>query len=221
MAGETLQKAKIKVYREPLEEISCLFNPAEYKISESAGYSKQKDIRQTDSQEQYTGGYQSSLSLTLYYDITENLGGVSDETAGVTSVKDYTSKIAGLLLVDGDLHRAPQIEFIWGDLAYKGVLATLNQEFTYFGIDGRPLRAKLDLSITGVGSDLAGRESPLSSPDRTKQRQVTMGTTLWKLAWDEYGDCEKWKEIARYNHLENPLDLKLGQVLQLPAWKDE
>ena len=37
------------------------------------------------------------------------------------------------------------------------------------------------------------------------------------LAYEEYGDPEKWKEIARENHITNPLQVKPGQVLRLPA----
>lgn len=214
---DSLQKAKIKVYREPEEEIACLFNPSEYKISESAGYSEKKRVKKGMADNQYTGGYTSSLSLSLYYDVTENLGQLSETDRAKISVRDYTSRIAGLLLVEGSLHKPPVIEFIWGDLAYKGTLSSLNQEFTYFGMDGNPLRAKLDLTIQAVPNDAQTMKSPTESPDRTKKRIVTQGMSLWKLAWDEYGDCEKWKEIAAYNHLMSPFDLEPGQVVKLPA----
>lgn len=220
MAGLALQKAKIKVYREPVEEIICMFNPSEYKISESTGYSNKKKVKADDVDRQYTGGYQSSLSLTLYYDITENMGNIPDADKSKASVKDYTSRIAGLLLMEGSLHKPPLVEFIWGDLAYKGMVTSLNQDFTYFSMDGKPLRAKLDLTIAGSVAETADMASPKQSPDRTKHRMVTQGTTLWRLAWDEYGDCEMWKQIAEFNRLMNPLDIRPGQILKLPALKE-
>ena len=58
---------------------------------------------------------------------------------------------------------------------------------------------------------------PLESPDRTKCRTLYEGQSLWGLAYEEYGDPEKWKEIARENHITNPLQVKPGQVLRLPA----
>lgn len=219
MADSGLQKAKIKVYRTPVEELSCLFNPADYKISTSTGYSNKKNLQRNKKQEQYTGGFQSTLTLTLYYDITENLGNLSDSVKTKKSVKEYTSKIEALLLEDGTKHKPPQVEFIWGDLTYKGVVTSLNQEFNYFDMDGKPLRAKLDLTVSETPGDNVARISPKESPDRTKHRLVTEGTTLWKLAWEEYGDCNKWEEIAKYNKLMNPLDIKPGQVLRLPALK--
>lgn len=215
----SLQKAKIKVHREKVKEINCLFNPAEYKISESAGYSQRRKVRKGTADNQYTGEYTSSLSLTLYFDITENMGQLSETDKTKTSVRDYTSEISDLLLVEGALHKPPVIEFIWGDLAYKGMLTSLNQEFTYFGLEGNPLRAKLDLTINAVPNDIQSQKSPLESPDRTKKRTITEGMTLWKLAWDEYGDCEKWKEIASYNQLMSPFDISPGQIVKLPALK--
>lgn len=220
MAISGLQKAKIKVYRESEEEITCLFNPSEYRISESAGYSNQKELGKSGNSNHYTGGLQSSLSLTLYYDLTENLGQLSDEEKGRNTVRTYTDKIASLLKVEGSLHKPPEIEFIWGDLAYRGVLTSLNREFTYFGIEGNPLRAKLDLTITSAENMAQAMAAPKESPDRTKHRVVVEGTSLWKLAWEEYGDCEKWREIAEFNDLMNPLDIRPGQILKLPALKE-
>ncbi len=219
MAMAGLQKAKIKVYREPKEEITCLFNPSEYRISESAGYSNQRRLGKNKNANHYTGGLDSSLSLSLYYDLTENLGGLSEEERSGITVRTETDRIASLLKMEGSLHKPPEIEFIWGDLAYRGILKSLNREFTYFGMEGNPLRAKLDLTISAVEKAADDKEAPGESPDRTKHRMVVEGTTLWKLAWEEYGDCEKWREIAAFNDLMNPLDIRPGQILRLPALK--
>lgn len=212
-----LQKAVLKVYKEnAAEDIRCMFNPSQYRISESAGYASKTGVSQPDVIPQYVGGTSSSLSLTLYYDTTENLGQISEEEKG-TSVMSYVSRLDALIKVEGDLHKPPEVEFIWGDLSYRGVLASLNKEFTYFDMGGKPLRVKLDLNITGIPKIPSSIASPNNSPDRTKYRKVQEGMSLWKLAWDEYGDCERWKDIAACNGLMNPLDIKPGQILKLPA----
>lgn len=216
-----LKKAKIEVYRTPKEEIACMFNPADYKISTSAGYNTTaKDEPDKNKAIQYTGGYKSTLSLTLYYDLTENLDGSKPDTRSGTSVMAYARKIEKLLVEEGSLHKPPQIGFFWGDLQFIGYLTSLNQDFTYFDIEGKPLRVKLDLSIEAVSDPNAARESPKESPDRSKRRVVAADTTLWKLAWEEYHDCNKWVEIASFNGLMNPLDIYPGQVLRLPPLND-
>ena len=37
------------------------------------------------------------------------------------------------------------------------------------------------------------------------------------LAWEEYGDATRWRTIADYNRLDNPLDLRAGQQLIIPS----
>lgn len=216
-----LLKAVLKVYKEnATEDIKCMFNPSQYRISESTGYANKKGVSQSDVIPQYVGGTSSSLSLSLYYDTTDNLGQLSEEGKG-TSVMSYVARIDALIQVEGDLHKPPEVEFVWGDFSYRGVLSSLNKEFTYFDTAGKPLRVKMDLTITGIPKAASSIGNPNNSPDRTKYRKVQEGMSLWKLAWDEYGDCERWKDIAGFNGLMNPLDIKPGQVLKLPALKKE
>ncbi len=219
----SLQNAVIKVYRDKPtdpETISCLFNPAEYKLSESAGYADKRERGRNRSSKQFVGGQKSSLSLSLYYDVTENMGGLS-ETEKARDVLDYVAEISGLLKIEGSMHRPPEIEFSWGGFSHRGVLTSLNTDYSYFAVNGKPLRAKLDLTIDRVPPKTEDKKDPGQSPDRSKYRVVTEGMSLWKLAFEEYGDCEKWKEIARYNGLNNPLDIRPGQELGLPALPDE
>ena len=61
------------------------------------------------------------------------------------------------------------------------------------------------------------RKRPFESPDRTKYRTVHQGEHLWNFAAQEYGDAELWRVIAKENGLMDPLDLKPGQVIKLPA----
>lgn len=214
-----LKKAVLKVYRESeTEEIICMFNPGQYRISESTGYAEKKELSKSAVTPQYVGGITSSMSFTLYYDTTENMGQLADEVKK-QSVMSYVAGIDSLLQVEGDQHKPPEVEFVWGDFNYRGVLSSLNKEFTYFDVDGKPLRVKMELTIRSVPKATASLEDPNNSPDRSKYRCVQEGMSLWKIAWDEYGDCERWKDIAAYNGLMNPLDLCPGQVLKLPALK--
>lgn len=221
-----LQKAKILVYKDtpPPEEIPCLFNPSQYTIRDGVKYAKKPEQGKDDTDSQYMHGEGAVLTLSLYFDTTGELSHLNNQIAKETTqapVTNFTEKIAGLLRVAGELHRPPVIAFVWGNLNFRGVLTSLNQEFTYFGIDGRPLRAKLDLTISSVPDETGAKKSPFESPDRTKYRTLVQGMSLWKLAYEEYGDAERWREIARANHLMNPLDAKTGQVLKIPAWRQD
>lgn len=221
-----LQKAKIIVLETAAgqeQSISCLFNPSEYTLKEGVTYAKKNDQGKDGTDYQYIHGDGTELSLTLYFDTTGTLNhgeNLIDKEAGQTAVTAYTKKIEKLMRIEGSVHRPPKIAFSWGNLYFKGVLTSLNQSFTYFGMNGKPLRAKLDLTIAAVADPTAKWASPFESPDRTKYRTIVQGMPLWKMAYEEYGDCERWKEIARANGLLNPLDVAAGDVVTVPPLKE-
>jgi nucleoid-associated protein YgaU len=49
-----------------------------------------------------------------------------------------------------------------------------------------------------------------------KIRTVLPGETIDAIAFAEYGDASRWRAIADFNHLDNPLRLRVGQQLALP-----
>lgn len=225
-------KAKIKIYREKgTEEIPVLFNPAEYNLTESANYAEKSIPGLAGPVTQYISGAAATLTMTLMFDTyetspSESGGDVAakmDARGGAGEVKPtdvslLTKKIIALTQIDGSLHRPPICEFLWGPLHFKGVVVSVNQTYTMFMEDGMPVRAKLDVTFKAV-LDLAqsSKASPFESPDRTKSRTIRQGVQLWTLAWEEYGDPEMWRVIARENGLLNPRKLYPGQILKLPA----
>lgn len=211
-----LKKAYLKIYRSPEEIIPCLFNPSDYKINVSAGYSGKKNLKKSKTSNQYTGGLQSSMSLTLYCDMTGNQDKVDSAYHKMRSIREYTEKIELLLKEEEELGRPPLIEFIWGNLAYKGVLSSLNQEFNYFSLNGDPLRAKLDLTITADDGKSGQASDGAGAGEQIKCRTVSGGDNLWSIAGEEYGDCNLWSAIAQFNQIMDPKDIKQGQVLKLP-----
>lgn len=217
-----LVKAKLKAYGtggKVTDTMDCLINPSEYSIKKSVHYATRNELGRDDGAVQYIYGESPILSLSLYFDTTEDLKGGENQwgkEGTQKAVTRYTNKIVGLAAIVGSVHRPPLVEFSWGNLNFKGVITSVNQSFSYFARDGTPLRAKLDLEITSSAEELTSRKSPFESPDRTKYRTIIGTMTLWQMAEDEYGDGEGWKEIARANHLLNPLDAKPGDVLLVP-----
>ena len=219
MPGE-LQKARIIVYKKDKitedKTITCMFNPAEYTIRCTTKYARNSDKEKNTQDLQYVEGEGRELSLSLYFDTS-----IPDSEGYYQAVTEYTDDVVKLTDVDGDQHRPPAVSFSWGNLNFKGMVTSLNQTFTYFGIDGMPLRAKIDLTISSISSEADNKAQPKSSPDRTKYRTVIQWSSLWKIAYEEYDDCEKWKLIAEANGIQNPLDIRPGCVLKVPALKEE
>ena len=87
-----------------------------------------------------------------------------------------------------------------------------------FDTFGKPIRAKMDITIKEAQEEgITKKTEPFESPDRTKYKTVVEGSSLWNIAYEQYGDCGKWRLIAKANGLLNPLNIYPGQVLKIPA----
>lgn len=220
-----LTKAKLVIEKETgSKTIDVLFNPSEYQLTDGASYSEKRVPGLDGPIIQYISGDATELSVSLFLDTyvpggssllsaVPGLGGNSS-----TDVSAITKEIAEATSIVGSLHRPPKVTFKWGSLNFEGVITKVSHTYTMFTESGMPVRAKVNLTFRSlISPEDSKRKSPFESPDRTKYRTITEGTQLWSLAYAEYGDPEMWKLIAKENGIMNPLDIRPGQVVRLPA----
>ena len=216
MMRENLEKLRIQnLDSNPAEEILVLFNPTEYTVEDASRWSDQDRMGQKP-ELQYTGGERKKLTMELFFDTYESR----------SDVREHTSKIAGLLVFNREVHRPPKVKLSWGrdapggphaDLPFTGVLVSLKQQFVLFLGDGTPVRAKLSVSFlefTLPEEELKKNEP--SSPDHTKAYVVKTGDTVSGIAGRFYRDPRKWRAIAIANDIDDPRTLKPGQMLRIP-----
>jgi len=204
-----LSKALI-VVRDPLPPtaIPVLFNPPEYALDLSNQYAEVEIPGLGSSLLQFVRGGAQTLSMDLFFDTTST----------GTDVRRHTDLIVNLTDLNPRTHAPPRLLFMWGTLAFPCVLERVNQKFVYFSAAGVPLRAELSITLHGdekLERLLAG--IPLESADRAKTHMVRAGDTLAVIAAREYGDPRQWRPIARASGLDNPLTLRVGQQLSIPA----
>lgn len=222
-----LTKAQLEIEKEVgMSVIDVLFNPSEYQLTDGANYSEKKVPGLDGPILQYVSGEATELSLSLFLDTYVppkppgmlsiiGIGGGSDAS---TDVSNITKQIADATSIDGSLHRPPKVTFKWGSLNFNGVVTKFNHTYIMFTESGMPVRAKVNLTFKSLISPTdTRRKSPFESPDRSKYRTVRQGMGLWDIANMEYGDPDMWKVIARENGILNPLDVRPGQVVKLPA----
>lgn len=221
-----LTKAKLIIERETgSRSIDVLFNPSEYQLTDGASYSEKKVPGLDGPVFQYISGDATELSVSLFLDtyvpktpsvLPVSVPGMGGDNS--TDVSKITREIADATSIDGSLHRPPKVTFQWGSLNFEGVVTKVSHTYTMFTESGMPVRAKVNLTFKSLISPSdKRRKSPFESPDRTKYRTVKEGIQLWDLAYAEYGDPDMWKVIARANGILNPLDIRAGQVVKLPA----
>ncbi len=229
----TLKKGHLIICDEkgnPSESISFTFNPSSYRITSTPHYRDVRHLSQDTEKKEFLGGVSRTLSVSLIFDSFsdedlfsyDSARQVTNITEGIENqLRPITDKINKLEMashVSGKQHKPPLVIFSWGNLNFRGIISDLSIEYTMFSMEGKPIRATVQLTMAeGKDPELSTKESPFESPDRTKSRVVVEGMSLWSIAWDEYDDCEKWRIIARANNIMNPMDIRPGQVIKIPA----
>lgn len=192
----------------PRTAIPVLFNPPEYSLELSNQFAEVEIPGLGSSLLQFVRGGAPTLTMDLFFDTTPT----------GTDVRLYTELIVGLTDLNPQTHAPPRLLFMWGTLAFPCVLERVSQRFVYFSPVGLPLRAELSVVLHGdekLERLLAG--VPLESADRAKTHMVRVGDTLQAIAAREYGDPRLWRPIAKASGLDNPLTLRVGQQLSIPA----
>lgn len=206
----SLEKAYIKIIngKNANTKIKCAFNPQEYQLQKSVGYSEHKTLLNVPIT-QFTSGVADTLSMELFFDTTKKEKDVRTK---------YIDKIDSLLEVDGELHAPPLCRFVWGGgLDFKARLVQANKRYTRFLSDGTPVRAWVDVTFKEY-KEAKQQKSKIKheSTDKMKVWTVSEGDTLWNIAEEEYSDTSHWRTIANANDIDNPRNLEPGTKLSLP-----
>lgn len=233
-----LEKLTIWYEKEQVEDwgnsIEALFNPSQFSLSQTVTW-----------ETQYAGGPESgfswqefrqrspeTLTINLFFDTYEKRGGglslksVAPSVPGAslflspdaTSVKEYTDQMAELAQINQELHRPPLCKLSWGNFEiFRGVLNSLNQNFTMFMPDGMPVRATVDCTFTEYMTEGVSRNRELHSADVPKVHCVRDNETLQSIAAQKYNDPTLWRRIAQANNIVNPRVLPPGTVLIIPT----
>ena len=189
------------------DDIEVLFNPKEYVIEKKTPWSEINVFGLDSPPVQFTMGERKRLSMELFFDTSEEK----------TDVREYTSKLEELQLVNAQEHRPPILRFSWGSLSFDCVLEDSVQRYTLFVNDGTPLRAICKV----VFKEYATAATQLSntrreSADHTKRMALREGETLSSLAAREYNDSSKWRVIADANNIDDPENVAAGTIVELP-----
>jgi Contractile injection system tube protein/LysM domain len=141
-----------------------------------------------------------------------------DVTAAVTQIQSWMNPTTESLQ-PGHTPAPATIEFEWWNdpEPFVGVIAQANATYTLFDSTGLPVRATVDISISEL-PQTPPRQNPTSgSPGGGRSVLVREGDTLAGIAYRQYGDPTLWRGLALANHITDPLALKPGTRVLLPA----
>lgn len=210
-----------------------LYNPETYTLERTTQYNETAGLASNAPSIQFVFGSVETLSMQLFFDTfysgAEAGGSVASRSmltansilpslVKTVDVRDYTSKVYDLMLIEPSKHVPPLLKLEWSTLQFEGHLVSCRQNFTKFTETGLPVRATLDCVFKQyLEPEQIAKMKPLGSPDTAKYRTVEAGDSLWAFAAREYGDPGRWREIARINNMDNPRLLDTGDVIQIPA----
>lgn len=196
--------------------IACQFNPGEYTFRKRNQWketpNKGNDVPTFD----FSGGKPATLKLKLFFDTTET---------GEDVRLKYTNDIWNIMKVNPDKvnprtgkGEPPECRFMWGKVwHFTAVITNISQKFTMFLADGTPVRATLDVTFQQIKDDQKYPfQNPTSRSEYRKTRVVRQGDRIDLIAFEEFGDPNRWYELAKFNNISNPMELQAGQVLDIP-----
>ena len=194
------------------ESFAVQFNPEEYSLSQENNFANQPIPGLSGPLVQFVAGNASKLDMELFFDTWDS------PDATKRDVRDEVAKVTNLLKIDRDLHAPPVLDVEWGSLAFRCVLTSASQKFQMFADDGRPVRARVNVSFTRfIDAEQEAREVNRQTADFSKVHVVIEGESLSGIAWQHYEDPRLWRPIAIANGLLDPTRLDAGTPLRIPA----
>ncbi len=192
--------------------IAAMFNPSRLSLSTVVRWGEQKAAKCNTPEQQFLGSDPSPLTLELFFDTYDSL------EVNKSDVRKYTKQLFALTLAQGAKKRPPVCRLVWKEVFFIGVLTQLDRQYTMFLEDGKPVRATAKCTfMRWKTKEEDSYEQNLPPDNVSKVSLVKPGDTLSSIAAKEYGDSNKWREIANANGIENPLTLSPGKSLVLPA----
>jgi hypothetical protein len=194
-------------------KVVCHFNPNSISIDKQVVWKQRPNIGDNAGLPIFAGGEPLSLTLTdLLFDTTDT---GTDVRLAYKSLLDLAMINSATKDQKTGQSEPPTCQFQWGSfLSFKAVIESVTQNFTLFKPDGTPLRAKLTVTVREI-PDPAQPQNPTSRSVARKIWVVQEGQRLDWIAYKEYGDSAQWRYIAETNNLDDPTELRPGQVLKL------
>jgi hypothetical protein len=227
------------------ERIDCLLNPETVEVRRLAGVrSRSSDGRQlvgtglADDPLHFTGGGRTELVLDLVFDVD-----LVESPAAPTDVRELTGplwRLAENSAQERGALRPPLVRLVWGkSWNLPGVIVAVAERFDAFGPTGVPKRSWLRLKLVRVAESAEAVQRSFDQELSAAQSTPTVArpgggvevvgdggatagpepgtaTRFDLVAAEALGNPLRWRLLAEYNGLDNPLEVPGGTVLRIP-----
>jgi nucleoid-associated protein YgaU len=204
--------------------LKCLFNPKEYTVTKTNTWNGNPTPGVSLPKVQFGGGSPQELSLDILLDDMEGDHPIAEDINRLFKMMEADKKFA----TSGKKNsaRPPYVKFAWGKThLFRAGVKSLSVQFLRFDGNGAPIRAQVKLSLVQVEKNDTRWAPPNPPPQNPTTRAIARmgahtvraGDSLQSIAYAAYGDATAWRTIAEANGIDDPLRLRRGSRLLIPA----
>ncbi len=195
---------------------TCQFNPETFNLFKKNSFQPAKTTGTDVAKTAFTGGEPQNMDIALTFDTTSTGDPVFEKYEVLRKLSQVDRSALNQTTQQGE---PPWVMVQWGTyIGFIAVITGLDEQYVLFTPDGTPLRAKVTVHLQQVKDDNdMGSQNPSTRTLPRRTWVVEQGQRLDWIAHQEYGNSAAWRDIAEINGIDNPMELRAGQVLVLPV----
>ncbi|GGK10030.1 peptidase M23 [Pilimelia anulata] len=193
------------------------FNPNQLTLSKAASWIPHVVRSASDvGIPEFSGSEPRTLQLEVFLDVTDSHARTVAER--VEELLSCCSPTAASVAAKAP--SPPWVRFSWGQfrsVSFYAYASSVNAVYSLFNAAGTPLRATCSLTLTEISVPVAGQNPTSGARSSRRVHRTVAGDSLPLLAHREYGDPTAWRRIAEANGIDDPMRLRPGTPLLIPA----
>lgn len=200
------------------EKIEFQFNPKELTLTKTANWKREsaKGAKKSGVPE-FLGAAPAKLTVEMFLDATRNM----DDSV----VKGVEKLFSCCVPTDSTRARQkaspPWVRFQWGAVTgFPAHITTVTAKYTLFTPSGTPVRAVCSVQLEEMGGEAGGQNPTSGALAARSVRTLVDGDSLASVAYREYGDPTQWRVLAEANGIDDPMRLRVGRALLVPALEE-
>lgn len=212
----SVQKAKLTT--ETGGSLDCWFNPSTLVFNRAAKWNLDETAGQAAPNASYLGGKAEKLKLELLLHARYGQSG-SDVQTAIDWLFALLDPSVTVRSAPPGTTRPPTVKFSWGQyVSFAAVCESVNVTEELFDVDGSPLRATVTLALSQAEPEPGQATPPGQNPTTravlaNRSHTVRHGDSLASIAYRQYGDPTRWREIGEDNGIDDPLRLTPGTTI--------
>lgn len=201
-----------------LARIAFQFNPKELSLTKAAKWKReaQRNAKKSGVPE-FTGSDPAKLTVEMFFDATDTMDN--------SVVKRVEELFACCVPTDASRQQRkaspPWVVFHWGGMVgFPAYVASVSAKYTLFTPGGTPIRAVCTVAMEEISGEQQGQNPTSGALAARDIHVVVAGDTLHSVAYRAYGRAGLWREIAEANEIDDPMRLRPGTTLFVPALEE-